>query len=254
MALNFPASPALDDTYTYGGKTWVWNGTSWASTGSAGPQGPVGEQGPPGVQGPQGDPGPTGTVAWADVSGKPATFPPESHTHAQSDIDGLDTALAGKLNTDFSSLTTRTIDGTETLALSGGLKATVQAVLNWILGRANTWTGAQTFGSVSAASAAVSGAVSAGGGISLKWKQVVVVAGAAGTTGANTNHGLTRSNIVAYTATLVGENSNVGPEYSRYAPVNFSAVVQPTYCEITYNASGATDVYGRGVSFILWYV
>lgn len=128
MALNFPASPALDDAYTYGGKTWVWNGTSWASTGSAGPQGPAGEQGPPGVQGSPGvqgptgdkgpdgdkgppgdkgpvgdkgatgDPGPAGATAWADVTGKPATFPPESHTHAQSDIDGLDTSLAGKAN------------------------------------------------------------------------------------------------------------------------------------------------------------
>ena len=115
---------------------------------------------------------------------------PGAHTHAQSDITGLVTALAGKaannvtltdaagtatlpatssatvasrlqvlrnnvkqafadlgnkLNTDFAGLTARTIDGTETLALSGGLKATVQAVLNWVLGRANTWTGTQTF-------------------------------------------------------------------------------------------------------------
>lgn len=53
--------------------------------------------------------------------------------------------LGNKLNTDFAGLTARTIDGTETLALSGGLKATVQAVLNWVLGRANTWTGTQTF-------------------------------------------------------------------------------------------------------------
>lgn len=30
-----------------------------------------------------------GAVAWDDVTGKPATFPPESHTHAASDITGL---------------------------------------------------------------------------------------------------------------------------------------------------------------------
>lgn len=29
MALNFPSSPSLNDTYTYNGKTYVWNGTVW---------------------------------------------------------------------------------------------------------------------------------------------------------------------------------------------------------------------------------
>jgi len=27
--LNFPTSPSLNDTYTFGGKTWVWNGQGW---------------------------------------------------------------------------------------------------------------------------------------------------------------------------------------------------------------------------------
>lgn len=27
--INFPASPALNDTYTFGGKTWKWNGVGW---------------------------------------------------------------------------------------------------------------------------------------------------------------------------------------------------------------------------------
>ena len=30
MSLNFPSSPALDQEYTLGAKTWVWNGTGWA--------------------------------------------------------------------------------------------------------------------------------------------------------------------------------------------------------------------------------
>lgn len=36
MALNFPNSPSLNDTYSFGGKTWVWNGTYWGlqSTGA----------------------------------------------------------------------------------------------------------------------------------------------------------------------------------------------------------------------------
>jgi hypothetical protein len=29
MALDFPSSPALNDTYTEAGKTWRWNGTGW---------------------------------------------------------------------------------------------------------------------------------------------------------------------------------------------------------------------------------
>ena len=27
--INFPANPSVNDTYTFGGKTWVWNGAAW---------------------------------------------------------------------------------------------------------------------------------------------------------------------------------------------------------------------------------
>jgi hypothetical protein len=40
--------------------------------------------------------GSVGSVDWIDVTGKPATFPPETHSHTTSNITGLDTALAGK--------------------------------------------------------------------------------------------------------------------------------------------------------------
>lgn len=36
-----------------------------------------------------------GSPSWSSITGKPSTFPPESHTHAQSEITGLTTALAG---------------------------------------------------------------------------------------------------------------------------------------------------------------
>lgn len=28
-SLDFPTNPSIDDTYSAGGKTWVWNGESW---------------------------------------------------------------------------------------------------------------------------------------------------------------------------------------------------------------------------------
>ncbi|RYF45235.1 MAG: T9SS type A sorting domain-containing protein [Chitinophagaceae bacterium] len=37
-----------------------------------------------------------GSVAWADITGKPTTFTPSSHTHKISEITGLQTALNGK--------------------------------------------------------------------------------------------------------------------------------------------------------------
>lgn len=39
-----------------------------------------------------------GAPAWASVTGKPATFPPDAHTQAISTITGLQTALDGKLS------------------------------------------------------------------------------------------------------------------------------------------------------------
>jgi lysophospholipase L1-like esterase len=37
-----------------------------------------------------------GTITWDAVSGKPSTFPPSTHTHIQSEVTGLTTALGGK--------------------------------------------------------------------------------------------------------------------------------------------------------------
>ena len=37
-------------------------------------------------------------VAWGDITGKPNTFPPSSHTHSMSDVTGLSDALTGKMN------------------------------------------------------------------------------------------------------------------------------------------------------------
>lgn len=67
MAIVFPLNPNVLDTYSYGGRTWVWNGVSWDSQGTiqgtvgpAGPQGTQGFQGSQGFQGLQGNLGPQG--------------------------------------------------------------------------------------------------------------------------------------------------------------------------------------------------
>jgi len=36
MAINFPASPTLNQTYTFNGRTWTWNGVGWQATGASG--------------------------------------------------------------------------------------------------------------------------------------------------------------------------------------------------------------------------
>lgn len=61
-----------------------------------------------------------GAVAWGDVTGKPATFPPEAHSHATSEVTGLDTALSGKQDTLVSGTNIKTVNGT-TLLGSGDL-------------------------------------------------------------------------------------------------------------------------------------
>lgn len=37
MAINFPATPSTNQTYTFNGRTWTWNGVGWQATGSIGP-------------------------------------------------------------------------------------------------------------------------------------------------------------------------------------------------------------------------
>ncbi|WP_245850058.1 phage tail repeat domain-containing protein [Shouchella clausii] len=37
------------------------------------------------------------TVTWADVTGKPSTFPPSAHTHTIAQVDDLQTELDSKL-------------------------------------------------------------------------------------------------------------------------------------------------------------
>ena len=43
MPVNFPSDPVLNDTYTYAGRTWKFNGKAWESvSANFGPTGPQG--------------------------------------------------------------------------------------------------------------------------------------------------------------------------------------------------------------------
>ena len=64
--LNFPPSPSVNDVYTSGGRSWVFNGIGWAPTGA---QGPMGDQGPVGDKGPMGDQGPAGPTGSQGAQG-----------------------------------------------------------------------------------------------------------------------------------------------------------------------------------------
>lgn len=46
MAMDFPNSPSINDTYTASGRTWVWNGVTWTVVAPLGPTGPTGPTGP----------------------------------------------------------------------------------------------------------------------------------------------------------------------------------------------------------------
>jgi hypothetical protein len=55
MPLDFPPSPALNQVYSLGGKSWKWNGAAWetynVNVGITGPTGPTGPTGSNGIQG-----------------------------------------------------------------------------------------------------------------------------------------------------------------------------------------------------------
>ena len=97
MPINFPTGATTGDSYTFGGRTWTYNGYSWillGTLGPTGPTGPLGSQGPQGFQGPQGwqgNLGPTGAGVQGPQGFQGATGAPGSGSQR----------FAGSLNINF---------------------------------------------------------------------------------------------------------------------------------------------------------
>lgn len=76
MAIDFPGTPTIGDTYTYNGQTYVWNGSVWrlVRTSAVGPTGPTGPAGLDSTAiGETGPTGPTGATGPTGPQGEPST-------------------------------------------------------------------------------------------------------------------------------------------------------------------------------------
>ena len=67
MPLSFPSNPTLNQTYSYSGRTWIWNGSVWQSVGTTVAVGPAGAQGTAGSNGAQGLQGPNAAITFSDT-------------------------------------------------------------------------------------------------------------------------------------------------------------------------------------------
>jgi hypothetical protein len=98
MAINFPDSPANNDTFTSGGKNWLYNGVSWTLLGVS----TSNLQGPPGDPG---DPGPAGAAGVAGEAGMAGETGATGATGAAGEgYSGVQTAPLMFLDTDYFAL------------------------------------------------------------------------------------------------------------------------------------------------------
>ena len=71
-SLNFPLSPAVNDTYSFNGTSYIWNGTNWSAnvgSGYTGSQGDIGYTGSQGVIGYTGSQGEQGSIGYTGSQG-----------------------------------------------------------------------------------------------------------------------------------------------------------------------------------------
>ena len=94
-ALDFPASPSLNQRHTENNASWEWNGSAWIRLADPGV---VGAQGAQGHQGHQGQVGAQGAQGHQGVQG--ATGPTETIRIASAWC-GFDGSGSGNINTDY---------------------------------------------------------------------------------------------------------------------------------------------------------
>lgn len=110
MAIDFPNSPTVDDTFTVGGRTWKWNGTAWLVVPPAGGGGGV----PSVVHAVFTDTFDFAAYSWTDVTDYVATITPSSAT--AKILVTVSMTAAGRYDSDAYARITR--DGT---AIAGAL-------------------------------------------------------------------------------------------------------------------------------------
>lgn len=107
MAIDFPNSPSVNDVFTVGSTSWIWNGTTWnvvrIPTGATGPTGPTGPQGEIGVTGPTGDSGPTGATGPTGPDGATGATGPTGPSGSAGKINQVSNVRVSGFSTTSSS-------------------------------------------------------------------------------------------------------------------------------------------------------
>ena len=117
MAVNFPNSPSLNQTYTQGAITWRWNGYAWnripdpGAKGDPGSDGAAGAKGDTGAQGPAGAKGDTGATGSAGAKGDKG----DTGSQGPQGNPGSDATV------NYANINAALMDTTETLNLGGAL-------------------------------------------------------------------------------------------------------------------------------------
>ena len=127
-----------------------------------------------------------GSVAWADITGKPATFAPSAHAHVIADVTGLQTALDGKQ----ASGSYAAASHTHTASAITDFSAAALAAVTWstltgkpsfatvaTTGAYSDLTGTPAAYSLPTASATVLGGIKIGSGLTIDGSGVVTAAG-----------------------------------------------------------------------------
>ena len=119
MAIDFPNSPSVNQVFTSGSKSWIWNGTSWAGNNNAGFVGSQGYAGSLGYSGSIGYTGSTPAIGGAN-------------TQVQFNSSG---SLGGSssLTWNGTTLTAGNISSSGTLAVTGATTQTGVLNLNSVM-------------------------------------------------------------------------------------------------------------------------